>query len=73
MIKKTLKMKSGFEDVRAVKKVNEVTDNTKTLKNALERIAELEAELEAVKKITRDKYKNANEVFGLDLGKEVER
>ena len=39
----------------------------------LGRIAELEAELEAVKKITRDKYKNANEVFGLDLGKEVER
>lgn len=30
-------------------------------------------ELEAVKKITRDKYNNANEVFGLELGKEVER
>jgi len=33
----------------------------------------LRRELEAVKKITRDKYRNANEVLGLDLGKEVER
>lgn len=44
------------------------TDNSKALVKALERIAELEKELEALKKITRDKYKNANEVFGLNLG-----
>jgi len=31
----------------------------------------LKSELEAVKKITRDKYINANETFGLNLGGEA--
>ena len=29
---------------------------------------QLRSELEAIKKITRDKYENANKVFGLNLG-----
>jgi hypothetical protein len=48
-----------------------VVDHKTMYIEALERIAELEATIEAMNKITRDKYRNANEVFGLNLGEEI--
>ena len=48
-----------------------VVDHKTMYLEALERIAELEATIEAMNKITRDKYRNANEVFGLNLGEEI--